>query len=249
MSLFRRTLPALRALSRSSIQNSDASSLRVAGCSDPITHDKLSDTGVLSRKKGFVIDMDGVVYHGSRLLPGAIEFIDWLECNDKQYLFLTNSSEKTKRELREKLSRLGLAVDEDRFHSSAEATASFLRSQYEVDTTEGKKGGSHHTGSCYVIGEAGLMHAIYMAGFSMNDVSPDYVVIGETRNYDFEKMETAARLVRKGARLIGTNIDIVDPSERGIIPAAGALLAPIELMTGAKAYYVGKPNPIVFIIL
>ena len=78
----------------------------------------------------------------------------------------------------------------------------------------------------------------------MNDVNPDYVVVGETRSYSYEKIELAVRLVRQGAKLIGTNPDVTGPAEHGIVPATKALIAPIELATGKKAYYIGKPNPL-----
>lgn len=190
-----------------------------------------SSLAPLRSKAAFICDMDGVIYHGNRLLPGVTEFVDWLNANGKNFLFLTNSSERSPRELKEKLSRLGIEVSADNFYTSALATATFLAQQ-------------HPSGSAFVIGEAGLINAIYDAGLSMNDTSPDYVVVGETRSYSFEKIERACFLVQKGAKLIGTNPDVTGPSEKGIIPATGALLAPIELATGAKAYCVGKPNPL-----
>lgn len=185
----------------------------------------------LRDKKGFICDMDGVIYHGNYLLPGVKEFIDWLNANDKQFLFLTNSSERSPRELQMKLARLGLDVAEEHFYTSALATATFLSSQ---------RPGC----SAYVIGEPGLINALYDAGISMNEVNPDYVVMGDTRSYNFEKLETAVRLVRNGARLIGANPDLTGPVEGGIIPATRALISPIELATGKQAYYVGKPNPL-----
>ena len=175
--------------------------------------------------------MDGVIYHGNRLLPGAPEFINYLKSAGKQYLFLTNSSERSPRELHQKLARLGVDVSFEHFYTSALATAAFLSSQ--------KPGGS-----AYVIGDAGLTNALYESGFSMNDVNPDYVVVGETRSYSFEKLEHAVNLVRGGAKLIGTNPDLTGPVERGIIPATGSLIAPIVLSTGSQAYFVGKPNPL-----
>ena len=112
------------------------------------------------------------------------------------------------------------------------ATAAFLAQQ--------KPGGS-----AFVIGEAGLTNALYEAGFSMNDTSPDYVVMGETRSYSYEKLERATSLVLNGAKLIGTNPDLTGPSEKGIIPATGALISPLELATNSKAYFIGKPNPLI----
>lgn len=186
----------------------------------------------LREKRAFICDMDGVIYHGDRLLPGVAEFLDWLVAHDKLFLFLTNSSERSPRELSQKLRRLGLTVSEEHFYTSALATASFLASQ-------------HPGGSAYVIGEAGLTNALYEAGFTMNNVDPDYVVVGETRGYSYEKIEHAVHLVLRGARLIGTNPDLTGPTEKGIVPATGALIAPIELATGSKAYFVGKPNPLI----
>jgi len=179
----------------------------------------------------FIIDMDGVIYHGNRLLKGAAELVSWLRRNNKRFLFLTNSSERSPAELSQKLARLGVEVEAEHFYTSALATASFLSSQ--------KPGGT-----AYVIGEPGLTNALYGAGYTMNNVNPDYVVIGESRSYSFESIETAVRLVFGGARLVGTNPDLSGPSEEGIIPACGALVAPIELTTGKKAYFVGKPNPL-----
>jgi NagD protein len=186
----------------------------------------------LRGKRAFICDMDGVIYHGDRLLPGVSEFLSWLEGNGKLYLFLTNSSERSPRELSQKLRRLGLTVTEDHFYTSALATASFLASQQPG-------------GSAYVIGDAGLTNALYEGGFTMNNVDPDYVVVGETHTYSYEKIERAVHLVLKGARLIGTNPDVTGPTEKGIVPATGALIAPIELATGCKAYFVGKPNPLI----
>lgn len=185
----------------------------------------------LRQKKGFLCDMDGVIYHGNYLLPGVERFVNWLKNENKKYLFLTNSSERSPRELKQKLERLGIEVSEEHFYTSALATATFLKSQCP-------------SGSVYVIGEAGLTNALYESGFSMNDISPDYVVVGETRSYNFEKIERAVKLVLNGAKLIGTNPDLTGPSEGGIIPATRALISPIELSTGKQAYYVGKPNPL-----
>jgi NagD protein len=182
-------------------------------------------------KSGFIIDMDGVIYHGNRLLPGVIDFLAWLEQSGKKYLFLTNSSERTPKELHEKLKRLGITVGEEHFYTSALATASFLASQKP-------------NGSAYIIGDAGLIHALYSVGYSVNNVNPDYVVVGDTHSYNFEKVELAVNLVMKGAKLIGTNSDISGPIEEGITPSTKALIAPIEIAAGKKAYFVGKPNPL-----
>jgi NagD protein len=185
----------------------------------------------IKSKKAFISDMDGVIYHGNRLLPGVPEFVDWLKKENKKFLFLTNSSERTPKELQEKMSRLGIDVEPEVFYTSALATANFLSSQKPK-------------GTAFIIGEAGLINAMYNVGYTMNNVNPDYVIIGETRSYNFEKIEQAVNLVLKGAKLIGTNSDVTGPVEDGIIPATRALMAPIELSTGRSAYYVGKPNPL-----
>ena len=189
------------------------------------------DIKTLQEKKAFICDMDGVIYHGNRIIPHVAEFVQWLLDNDKQFLFLTNSSERSPRELGQKLSRMGLKVGEEHFYTSALATAAFLKSQCPG-------------GSVYVIGEPGLTYALYEAGFSMNDVNPDYVVFGETRSLNYEKIEKAVKLVQNGAKLIGTNSDLTAPTENGIIPACRALISPIEMTTGKSAYFVGKPNPL-----
>ena len=185
----------------------------------------------LESKKGFICDMDGVIYHGSKLLPGAKEFVQWLQDENKKFMFLTNNSSKTKRELQLKLSSLGINVAEEHFYTSALATATFLKMQSP-------------NGSAYVIGDAGLTNAIYNVGFSINNTDPDYVVLGETRTYNFEMMEKATQLVLKGAKLIGCNYDVTGPVDGGIAPATRALISPIEMATGKKAYFVGKPNPL-----
>ncbi len=185
----------------------------------------------IRKKKGFISDMDGVIYHGDKLLPGVKEFVRWLKKENKRFLFLTNSSERTPRELQEKLHRLGVNVDRNVFYTSALATAQFLASQKPK-------------GTAFIIGEAGLINAMYNAGYTMNNIDPDYVVVGDTRNYSYEKLEQAVNLVLKGARLIGTNPDLTGPVENGIAPATKALISPIELATGKQAYFVGKPNPL-----
>lgn len=186
---------------------------------------------LLRNKKGFICDMDGVIYHGERLLPGVKEFVEWLYAEKKKFLFLTNASGKAPRELQIKLARMGLEVDESHFYTSALATANFVRSQAPGC-------------SAYIIGAPGLFNALYEAGITTNSVDPDYVIVGETSNYNYESICKAVNFVRAGAKLIGTNTDLTGPSENGIIPACRALVAPIELATGKSAYFVGKPNPL-----
>jgi len=182
-------------------------------------------------KTGFICDMDGVIYHGNKILDGVKEFVTWLKDEDKKFVFLTNSSERTLKELQDKLTRMGLDVGPEHFYTSALATATFLQSQKP-------------NGSAYIIGEAGLINALYNNGYTSNNIDPDYVVMGEARSYSYEVIEKAVNLVKKGARLVGTNPDLTGPIENGIAPATKALISPIELATGRQAYFVGKPNPL-----
>ena len=184
-----------------------------------------------NKKKGFICDMDGVIYHGNKLLPGVVEFINWLQSEGKEYLFLTNNSGCTPKELQQKLARMGLFVPEEHFYTSALATATFLKDQAPGC-------------SAYVIGEAGLFNALYDHGITMNDVNPDYVVVGEGKAYSLDTLTKATNLVLKGAKLIGANSDVSGPMENGIMPACGALVSPIEMATGTHAYFCGKPNPL-----
>ena len=183
----------------------------------------------LIAKKGFIIDMDGVIYHGNRLLPGAKEFVEWLYREEKEFLFLTNSSRYTPKELQKKLEWMGLDVDQSHFYTSALATAAFISTQTPEATA-------------YAVGEHGLQNALYDAGITVNEIHPDYVIIGEADNYCYDHIVKATKFVNDGARLIGTNYDLTGPVEGGIVPACRALMAPIELATGKQAYYVGKPN-------
>ncbi|MBR5579712.1 MAG: HAD family hydrolase [Treponema sp.] len=184
-----------------------------------------------NEKKGFICDMDGVIYHGNKILPSVADFIGWLQRTGKEFLFLTNNSGSTPKELQQKLARMGLDVPEKHFYTSALATAAFLKEQSPGC-------------SVYAIGEAGLFNALYDAGITMNDVNPDYVVMGEGKSYSLDSLTKATNLVLKGARLIGANSDVSGPIENGITPACRALVAPIEMATGTQAYFCGKPNPL-----
>ncbi|CAO3622195.1 unnamed protein product [Cunninghamella echinulata] len=199
---------------------------------DPVLHSERLD--IIRQKKGYIIDMDGVIYHGNNLLPGAKEFVDFLIKNNKKFIFLTNNSAPTPRELQSKLFRLGIDVTEENFFTSGQATAYFLKSQMP----EG--------GTVYCIGEPGLAYALYNMGFYMNDHNPDYVVLGESASYNFEKITKAVQLVQSGAKLISSNLDIETLDSKGRkIPATGAFTACIEMVTKTKAFYCGKPNALI----
>ncbi|MDD3927931.1 MAG: HAD-IIA family hydrolase [bacterium] len=188
----------------------------------------------MQSKLSFVIDMDGVIYHGFRPIEGAVEFISALLEREHRFLFLTNSSEKTPAELRQKLLSIGFpdTITEGHFYTSALATALFMKSQCPDGAP------------VYAIGEAGLYNALYSAGFHMSDINPEYVVVGETHSYNFEKISKATSLILGGAKFLATNPDLTGPTEKGPVPACGSLTAPIELATGVKPYYLGKPNPL-----
>jgi NagD protein len=174
--------------------------------------------------------MDGVIYQGSQLIAGAAEFVERLQAAGAKFLFLTNASNRTPTELRHKLAAMGIKVEESCFYTSALATAAFLAKQKPK-------------GTAYVIGDAGLINALYEVGYAISEIKPDYVVVGESRSYNYEMIEKAIRFIRNGAKFIGTNPDVTGPVEGGgIIPACAALAAPIQLATGLKPYYIGKPN-------
>lgn len=177
--------------------------------------------------KAVLCDMDGVIIWDNNLIDGAVDFIHRLRQQNIPFLFLTNYPSLTPLDLQHRLAKAGLNVDEDHFYTSAMATAVFLESQKSGD-------------KAYVIGEGALTHELYNAGFTITDQDPDFVVLGETRSYSFEKIEKAINLIRKGARFIATNPDVSGPSG---FPSCGALAAPIERVTGRKPFYVGKPNP------
>lgn len=181
----------------------------------------------------WLTDMDGVLVHEDRAIPGAAEVLEQWRRNNQPYLVLTNNSIFTARDLSARLADAGLDVSEERIWTSALATAAFLQQQ--------KPGGS-----AFVVGEAGILTAMHAAGYVMTEVNPDFVVIGETRNYSFEAITKAIRLINGGARFIATNPDATGPSREGPLPATGAIAALITKATGKDPYVVGKPNPMMF---
>jgi NagD protein len=181
----------------------------------------------------WLTDMDGVLVHEERALPGAVDFLQRLVERGRRFLVLTNNSIFTPRDLSARLARAGLAVPVDSIWTSALATADFLSEQLPG-------------GSAFVIGEAGLTTALHEAGYVLTDAEPDYVVLGETRTYSFEAITQAIRLVSTGARFIATNPDVTGPSAEGPVPATGSVAALITRATGVEPYFVGKPNPMMF---
>jgi NagD protein len=181
--------------------------------------------------KSWLMDMDGVLVHESEALPGADRFLARLKELGLPFLLLTNNSIFTRRDLAARLRASGLEVPEESIWTSASATARFLETQ-------------RPNGTAFVVGESGLSTQLYQAGYTLTDTDPDYVVLGETRTYSFERITQAIRLIAGGARFIATNPDPTGPSPGGPLPATGSVAALITRATGVEPYFVGKPNPL-----
>jgi NagD protein len=181
--------------------------------------------------RGFLIDMDGVIYRGSELIAGAEQFVRQLMDTATPFLFLTNNSQRTRRDVATKLHRMGIPVADRHIYTCAMATARFLAQQ--------KPGGT-----AFVIGEGGLLNALHMNGFSIVDHAPDYVVVGEGRTVTSETLEMAVEMILRGAKLIATNLDPNCPTKSGTRPGCGATVALLEMATGLRAFSVGKPSPV-----
>src|SRR5438876_326197 len=182
-------------------------------------------------KHGYLIDMDGVLYRGSELIPGADSFVEQLRARHIPFRLLTNNSQRTRRDVVAKVARLGIDVEEEHIFTSAMATARFLAQQKP-------------NGTAFVIGEGGLLNALHQNGYAVVDHEPDYVVVGEGRTFNLELVEAAVRMIGAGAKLIATNLDPNCPTQDGLRPGCGALVALLETATGIKAFSVGKPSPL-----
>ncbi len=181
--------------------------------------------------RGFLIDMDGVIYRGGELIAGADRFINRLVREEIPFLFLTNNSQRTRRDVAMKLSRINISVSETHIYTCAMSTARFLATQKA-------------NGTAYVIGEGGLLMALHENGYAVVDHDPDYVVVGEGRTVNLEMLETAVQMILNGAKLIATNLDPNCPTRNGTRPGAGATVAYLEAATGCHAMNCGKPSPI-----
>ncbi|MEY4559349.1 MAG: hypothetical protein RLZ82_364 [Actinomycetota bacterium] len=186
-----------------------------------------------SKITSWLTDMDGVLVHEGHVLPGASELIAKWQAAETPFLVLTNNSIYTPRDLSARLVAGGLNVPEDRIWTSALATAAFLDKQQPK-------------GTAFVIGESGLTQALHDIGYTQTEINPDYVVLGETRNFNFENLTKAIRLINAGSRFIATNPDATGPSADGPLPATGSVAALITKATGMEPYIVGKPNPMMF---
>lgn len=180
---------------------------------------------------GYLIDMDGVIYKGNQLIPGAERFVKDLRDAEIPFLFLTNNSQRTRRDVVAKLDRLGIEVGEEHVFTCAMATARFLACQKP-------------NGTAFVIGEGGLLTALHRNGYAIVDRDPDYVVVGEGRTLNFEMAEQALGMILGGAKLVATNPDPNCPTQNGMRPGCGAIVAMLEAAAGVKAFSVGKPSPV-----
>ena len=181
--------------------------------------------------RNWLMDMDGVLVREEHAIPGAEEFISRLRETGTPFLLLTNNSIWTRRDLAARLRAGGLDVPEESIGTSALATARFLEDQ-------------RPGGTAFVIGESGLTTALHAAGYTIDEREPDYVVLGETRTYSFERIAHAIRLIGRGAKFIATNPDPTGPAPEGPLPATGSVAALISRATGRDPYFVGKPNPL-----
>jgi len=180
--------------------------------------------------KNYLIDMDGVLIHGKKLIPGADKFIEKIIKQKREFLILTNNPLYTPRDLAHRLQEIGINIEEERIFTSSMATAAFLHRQ-------------RPDGKAFVLGESGLTEPIHEIGYVITDINPDYVVLGETLAYDFQMIKKAIRLIHDhGARFIATNPDPSGPSEGGLVPACGAMASLIEKASGITPLFIGKPN-------
>lgn len=184
-----------------------------------------------NKRHGYLIDMDGVIYRGDKLIPGSDYFIQSLLEKEIPFLFLTNNSQRSRCDVVLKLANLGISVETKHIFTCAISTARFLAQQTPA-------------GSAYVVGDAGLLNALHINGYAINETNPDYVVVGEGRLINFEVLEKALKLIMDGAKLIATNLDPNCPIDGGIRPGCGATISFLETASGRKALNLGKPSPI-----
>lgn len=182
-------------------------------------------------QKNYLIDMDGVLVNGNTIIPGADCFIKRLREHEARFLVLTNNSRYTTRDLAHRMQALGLDITDENIFTSAMATARFLQSQRPA-------------GTAFVIGDTGLTSALHEIGYIQTEYAPEYVVLGETVNYNLEQLTRAIRLVAGGAHFIATNPDPSGPTDEGVVPGCGAMAALIQSATGIAPFFVGKPNPL-----
>lgn len=188
----------------------------------------------LRRLRGFILDMDGVLYRGHTPLPGAGEFLSHLGDKAVPYILATNNSTQTPQVFAQRLQNMGLSVSPDRILTSAQASAMYLAQKLPSGSP------------VYALGGPGVKEALVAQGFTLAEDNAQAVVVGMDRDLTYERLKTATLLIRRGAMFIGTNPDVTYPTEEGMVPGAGALLAALEVATGQKPVVIGKPEPTLF---
>jgi HAD superfamily hydrolase (TIGR01450 family) len=188
----------------------------------------------LKETRCFLLDLDGTIFLSDRLLPGAQEFIHFLDTSGIAYIFLSNNSSRTRKEYAEKLGRLGLVQAEEKFFISSEATALYLKKQ---------KPGAR----LYVVGTPALVDEFVRFGFVLDERRPDFAVLGFDTSLTYAKLQRLCELLAAGTPYIATHADVNCPTEGGFMPDVGAMIEMIAASTGRRPdVVVGKPNaPIV----
>lgn len=179
--------------------------------------------------KGVLLDLDGTVYLGKEEVPGASEFVAELKQRNIHYLFVTNRSNRTPEEVCEHLRAYGIECGAEDVLTSSQATALHLRK-----------------GTYYHVGEEGLDRALREQGMTFDDISPDYVIVGFDRDFSYDKLKTACRLIGNGSKFIATNPDSALKTDNGVLPGTGAIVAAVETGCGSKPTCIGKPERLIF---
>ncbi len=187
----------------------------------------------LNKVRHFVLDMDGTIYLGNKILPRSIEFLEYLRATGRNYIFLTNNSSADSHYYAEKLSRMGIKATPDYILTSGEATVRYLKKIKPL-------------ARIFLLGVPSLEKEFTEQGFILTDDNPDFVVLGFDRTLTYEKLAIACNCLRRGVPLIATHADINCPTEDGYIPDCGAMLALIKASTGVEpTAVIGKPNELI----
>ncbi|PYZ92918.1 TIGR01457 family HAD-type hydrolase [Salipaludibacillus keqinensis] len=186
----------------------------------------------MKQYKGYLIDLDGTMYRGEEKIEAASRFVKKLEHKNIPYLFVTNNSSRTPAEVADKLISMDIPATEGHVFTTSMATAQY------IDQTYGKA-------KVYMIGERGLEDALVKQGLELVNQHADVIVMGIDREINYEKLTTACLAVRKGAAFLSTNGDVAIPSERGLLPGNGSLTSVVQVSTGVKPTFIGKPESII----
>ncbi len=178
----------------------------------------------------FLLDMDGTFYLGTKLLPGAREFMRYIEESQKSYLFLTNNSSKSADVYADKIHKMGLDVPEEKIFTSGEATAIYLKKNMP-------------DAKIFLVGTSALVTEFRKSGIQLTDKNPDVVVLGFDTTITYQKIWDICNYVRKGLPYYATHPDFNCPTEEGFMPDIGSFIALIAASTGRRPdVIIGKPN-------